>query len=124
MAKKTKKVEESVEGEEITKKLNSEYNISIQGGSILMILRLLVEECAKIEFLMTLSKTADIDIPDIAEEKLNAFNAIGSNLMQDARKIFGEEYLEKLFHTNEKGVRVDGVKEADDGPIPKGATIN
>lgn len=120
MAKKTKKVE--VEGEEITKKLNAEYNISIQGGSILLILRLLVEECAKMEFLMTLSKTANIDIPDMAEEKLDAFNAIGSNLMQDARKIFGEEYLEKLFHTNEKGIKVDGV--TDDGPIPKGATIN
>ena len=120
MAKKTKKVE--AEGEEITKKLNSEYNISIQGGSILMILRLLVEECAKIEFLMTLSKTADIDIPDMAEEKLDAFNAIGSNLMQDARKIFGDEYLEKLFQTGEQDIKVDGA--TDDGPIPKGATIN
>lgn len=122
MAKKTKKMEESAEDEEITKKLNAEYNISIQGGSILLILRLLMEECAKMEFLMTLSKTADIEIPDIAEEKLDAFNAIGSNLMQDARKIFGEEYLEKLFRTNENGVKVDGV--TDDGHIPKGATIN
>ena len=93
MAKKTKKVEENAEDEEITKKLNADYNISIQGGSILLILRLLMEECAKMEVLMTLSKTADIEIPDMAKEKLDAFNAIGSNLMHDARKIFGEEYL-------------------------------
>ena len=124
MAKKTKKVEENAEDEEITKKLNADYNISIQGGSILLILRLLMEECAKMEVLMTLSKTADIEIPDMAKEKLDAFNAIGSNLMHDARKIFGEEYLEKLFRTNENDIKVDGVKKADDDHIPKGATIN
>lgn len=122
MAKKAKKME--ADGEEITKKLNAEYNISIQGGSILMILRLLVEECAKMEFLMNLSEPLGIDVPDMAQEKLDAFNAIGSNLMQDARKIFGEEYLEKLFQSGEKGVKVDGVKKADEDQVPKGATIN
>lgn len=111
------------DGEEITKKLNAEYSISIQGGSILMILRLLVEECAKMEFLMNLSEPLGIDVPDMAQEKLDAFNAIGSNLMQDARKIFGEEYLEKLFQTGDKDIKVGEVEDAETR-IPKGATIN
>lgn len=120
MAKKAKK---AAEGNEIDQKLNAEYTINIQGGSILMILRLLVEECAKMEFLMTLSKNVDIEIPDMAEEKLAAYNAMGSNLMQDARKIFGEEYLEKLFSTG-KNPGVGGVEVVDDEAPPKGATIN
>jgi hypothetical protein len=99
---------------DIDKTLNADYDIKMQGGSILLVLKLLASEISRFELTVALAEKMGVEVPPTEQEKINAMDAIGNNLMLDARRIFGEEYLHKVFSSpNEEAgsPRVVGIKE-------------
>lgn len=102
---------------DIDKMLNADYEIKMQGGSILIVLRALADEIARFEVIKKLAEKMGVDVPPVEQEKINAMEAIGHNLMVDAKKIFGVEYLNKVFpdpgEEPENEPRVVGIKEDD-----------
>jgi len=107
---------------DIQDKLNKSHTIQMQGGSIMLILKLLLDKQCGMESALILAEKLNMDIdPKMvadAKEMLRAVNAIGCNLMCDARDIFGEAYLEDMFSGNE-GIVPDGGTE-----VPKDAVFN
>ena len=104
------------------KKLNKEYQITIQGGSILVLIKLLLDKVSGIEVALDMADKIGMKLDDettqLAQESLKAVDAIGHNLMHEARKIFGDDYLHDLFCTDCKGA-------ADkEETVPEGAVIN
>jgi hypothetical protein len=102
---------------DIDKTLNADYEIKMQGGSILIVLRALADEIARFEVIKKLAEKMGVDVPPVEQEKINAMEAIGHNLMVDAKKIFGVEYLNKVFpdpgEEPENEPSVVGIKEDD-----------
>lgn len=94
---------------ELTKKLNDEHLLRVQGGSILVILKLISDEVASLELLISSAESHDVDVPSIAHERLAALDAIGSNLFGDAKKIFGQEYLMNVLLEREGGIGVSEI---------------
>lgn len=100
-------------------KLNKAHDIKIQGGSIIVILKVLMDKIENIEAALRIAKNAGIEIDQntiaFSSEMITAIDAIGHNLMQDARNIFGHEYLERVFISHEEGITPSGVEEVPIG---------
>ncbi len=96
---------------DIDKTLNADHNIKMQGGSILMVLRLLAQEISRFELIKEVAEKMGVEVPPLEQEKISAMEAIGHNLMVDARRIFGEEYLHKIF--SDPGEEAEGPRVVD-----------
>jgi hypothetical protein len=96
------------------KKLNKEHSIKMQGGSILLVLRLLSSEIAKRETINALAEKMGVEVPKDEVDMIAALDAIGTNLMIDAKGIFEIEYLNKVFGRDEEETfKVGEVEEID-----------
>ena len=82
---------------DIEKKLNAAYPIQMQGGAILLLIRIVSDKMERLLATEKLAEALGIDIPEEITEMMTAMNSVGSNLVQDAKVIFGHEYLDKLF---------------------------
>lgn len=102
----------------IEEKLNKVYPVEIQGGSIIILLKILSTEVARMEVMAELSKASGVDL-GVSDRLMAALDAIGNNLMKDAEKIFGRDYLVKVFH-GEAGVEPGDIEKM----APGSASIN
>jgi hypothetical protein len=100
---------------EIEKKLNKEYAVRMQGGSILMLIKLLSEKLEKLDMTVELAGQLDIEVPGEVTQIIAALDAVGRNLAIDAREIFGAEYLDKVF-------RDDDLSEVIPTPTAEGSS--
>jgi hypothetical protein len=100
---------------DIDKTLNADHDLKMQGGSILLVLRVLASEISRFEITKELAERLGVDVPPLEQEKIDAMEAIGHNLMVDAKRIFGEEYLRKVFpipgEEEAEGPRVVDIRE-------------
>lgn len=109
----------------LTEKLNKEYEIKMQGGSLLVILKLLIDKLAGMSIALDLAEQIGVEVDPgemkHLEELARAVDAIGHNLTADAVKIFGRDYIDKVL-SGDTGPGVGGIEEVE--VAPDGATIN
>lgn len=102
---------------DIEDRLNAEYRVSMQGGSIILLLKMISIEVSKMEVMREIGREIGEDM-GVSKSTIDALDAIGHNLMKDAEKIFGIEYLMNLL-TGNGGVEAAGVIK-----VPPDATFN
>lgn len=78
------------------KKLNKEYAITIQGGSLLLIIGMLASKAAQLDIVAQIAQDAGIKNSDTATT-LAVIDTIGSAISEQAVKIFGREYVAQIL---------------------------
>lgn len=102
-------------------KLNAEYDVKLQGGALIILIKILANRVGGMMVAESLGKSIGMKLPANFKEEIAMLDSIGSAITDAAEKIFGKEYIKEILTSDpeaEAEEEEDEDEEDVDSPKP------